>query len=285
MHTPLYVVNGNLFFFLDDRFCGETRRAAHRIGLRSKLSDCVKLGITYSHLTIELADNGFIPGTEFLLGGHRALLIPRDLLPLLRRKRLIQTDTGAAAPALPTDPAPDQATRPRRSSQTVGRIPAVEIDLERVEAFDGDHAVIKIKRFSAGDRIWARANEILKGWARSAPAEGADTRVEFSIRYADGFTFVSFYLLRRKHAEDEAQAPDIAGEVRRSAELFAARRRPDHLTEGAYFDLLRMLGRLSRERHSMLLDKYEIPEGDSDPPAPSQPSPPDVDHTTSKFTA
>lgn len=150
------------------------------------------------------------------------------------------------------------------------KIPAFQINLERVTGHADGHPVIEIKRFDPATDIWRIADEVLLGWAEQAPEDGTYLRVEFSVIYADGSFYSGFYLLERANATDPALAPDIAAEVRACAETFAGRRRPQSLrTKEEYMELLRAFGRVSRERYTALLDSYEIPG-----PADDHPSPP-----------
>lgn len=142
----------------------------------------------------------------------------------------------------------------------MNRTAAFQISLEKVTGYVDFHPVIEIKRFNPDDDIWRIADEVLLGWAENAPDDGSYLRVEYVVYYDDGHSFPGFLLLERANADDPELAPDIAGEVRACAETFSGRRRPGWTrTKEEYVDLLRVAGRASRERHMMLLDRYEVP--------------------------
>lgn len=265
-HTPVYSTQlGATLYLCDQAFYGTSHAAAHTIGLRSKLRECVTLDIFYTHLTLRLEEGRLIPCAESSVGSFRSRVIAAPALELLKGAGLVSAFATRARTPPPTGPTPDREWLRARTS--AGRVPAAEIELELAGGAGAHRPVVKLKRFSPGDDIWARANEILLRWARVAPEEGGYLRAEFAVRYADGRLLQSLFLLTREHAEGAADAPDLAAEIRRGAEVLAARRRPDHLSEDAYRDLLRVLGRLSREQHCLLLDRYEVPRpGGADAP-------------------
>lgn len=150
----------------------------------------------------------------------------------------------------------------------MNRTPAFQISLEKVTGYMDFHPVIEIRRFNPSDDIWRVADEVLLGWAETAPDDGSFLRVEYCVFYDDGHAAPGFFLLERANATDPEMAPDIAAELRASAEIFSGRRRPDWArTKEEYLHFLRLAGRASREKYTMLLDRYELP-GVSDAPAP-----------------
>ena len=90
---------------------------------------------------------------------------------------------------------------------SVPKIPATAIVLDRVR-HGGPRNRVDVRRFGGGDDIWEKADQIISGWRREAPLhDRLYDRVEFTVFFANGATFVSLLLLQQPLDEEQLLTP------------------------------------------------------------------------------
>jgi hypothetical protein len=102
---------------------------------------------------------------------------------------------------------------------------------------------------------WTQANSLLLGWSDTAPKGGAADKVDYRIRFADGFECPGTYALR--HWEDER--PDLQGRLRSIADFYMGKRCPEGWSMDRFRQHLEQpYTRRLAEAYGELLHAYDI---------------------------